>query len=102
MQYVNDINRIKGEEVLVREEVQEKIPLEMKPTSDESEVKVQEIEFSWLMVQIIICIIIIAIILLLKEYMPEIYEEFYGEYSKYIEQILLIADGEFKIIDNYV
>lgn len=102
MQYVNDINRIKGTEVLVKKEVKNDFVVDLESTAGKTKTEIKNIEFSWLLVQVVLCAIIIGLTLILKEFMPNVYEEFYAEYSRYIEQILLISDGELKIIDNYV
>ena len=51
-------------------------------------------------VQLCICIIIVGAVLILKELSPVTFETLKERYSYYIEQTLLMENGEIKIIDE--
>ncbi len=84
MQYTEDIERINFEEV-------EELSYE--------EVK-QKAEISWVFIQVVICILVLSITLLLRALAPEIYSGVTDEYSKIIEENILIEDGEIKIVNE--
>lgn len=83
MQYTQDIQRINAEN-------EEEIIVECK------ERKV----LSCLTIQVILCILILSFVLILKELVPDTFEQLSSQYSNYIEQSLLLEDGEIRIVDE--
>ncbi|MFI3205714.1 MAG: hypothetical protein R3Y33_00570 [Clostridia bacterium] len=71
---------------------------------DNGERKIEKIEkkseLSWGFIQICICLVIVGTVLFLKELSPENYEYLKEKYSQYIEQTLLIENGEINFIDE--
>lgn len=93
MQYTNEIEQIE-EEILFKEEL---TPEENLPNLKADNIKKEN---NWLTIQLVSCIIIVLSVVLLKEFMPDLFEDVCLQYKTIIDETFLFEDGEYIIIEE--
>ncbi len=91
MQITNAVNAVIQEDCENPEQIKEVI-------KEKKSIRLHNIP--WLFIQLCVCLIAVGGILILKELSPSTFDDFKERYSHYIEQTLLIEDGEIIIVDG--
>lgn len=60
----------------------------------------KKLNFSWVLLQIIVCFLLLISVFILKNYFSISYESLYSEYGELVEKTMMTEDGEINFVQG--